>query len=192
MSSLRSPSADQLQQIHELNRLFLTFLQSAKREQLDGLEFPAAARGVLRTASRAQLDTIAEFPRALFRISLEDDAEGKTIDPLHGVSDALRYSLHLSIVLYARTFSRQSIYQARFLFGLESRAIAQLRSLQLTDLQRFAACPGFVACAFPTRGWLWVELFTETRPEARRQLALIALQPGLEQDWPTRRFAEVT
>jgi hypothetical protein len=185
MSSPRSPSADQLQQIYELNRLFLSFLQSVKREQLDDLQFPAAARGVLRAASRAQLDTITEFPRALFRIGL-DERSAETVDPLHGASDALRHSLHLSILLYARTFSRQSIYQARFLFGLESRVIAQLRSLKLTDLQRYAACSRLVTCAFAARGWLWVELFTETRPEARRQLALIALQPGLEHDWPPR------
>jgi hypothetical protein len=191
MSPPRSPSADQLQQIYELNRLFLTFLQSAKRERLDSLEFPAVARGVLRAASRAQLDTIGEFPRALFRISLDDDST-ETVDPLHDASDALRHSLHLSILLYARTFSRQSIYQARFLFGLESRAIARLRSLQLPDLQRFAARSRLVTCAFATRGWLWVELFTETRPEGRRQLALIALQPGLEEDWPARRLSQIT
>ena len=159
---------------------------------MEGLGFPAAARGVLRAASRTQLDTIAEFPRALFRISLDEDSETERVDPLHGASDALRHSLHLSILHYARTFSRQSVYQARFLFGLESRTIAQLRSLQLVDLQRFAARSRLVTCAFAARGWLWVELFTETRPEARRHLALIALQPGLEQDWPTRRAAHVT
>jgi hypothetical protein len=36
---------------------------------------------------------------------------------------------------------------------------------------------------------LWRNLLTDTRPESRRQLALVALQPRLPQNWPERRPA---
>ena len=90
------------------------------------------------------------------------------------------------------SFSPQIVYQPRLLLGLESRAIGELRSLQLTDLQHLALAPRLVLCAFPEREWLWVELLTEMRPEARRRLALIALQPGLAQEWPARRAAQAS
>jgi hypothetical protein len=57
----------------------------------------------------------------------------------------------------------------------------------LADLQQLARVPQLVLCAFAGRDWLWNELLTDARPEARRQLALIALQPGLARDWPARR-----
>jgi hypothetical protein len=98
----------------------------------------------------------------------------------------------LTILLCAWTFSRQSVYQARLLLGLDSRAIAELRSLPLTHLHQRALAPQLVACAFPACDWLWTELLEETRPEARRRLLMIALQPGLDHEWPLRRAALVS
>jgi len=186
--SSRSSGADHLAQVHELNRLFLTVLQSCVREKLDCFALPNGARSVLRSASGLLLDSIAEFPRALFQISLDDSAAGAYLAPKTRM-ETVRQSMNLTILLCAWTFSRQSVYQARFLLGMESRTIQQLRTLQLTDLQPLALAPQLVRCAFATREWLWIELLTETRPEVRRQLALIALQPGIEQEWPFKRSA---
>jgi hypothetical protein len=67
--------------------------------------------------------------------------------------------------------------------------IALLRSLALPDLGRLAAAADVVHCAFTDQDWLWHGILTDTRPESRRQLALVALQPGLPRDWPQRRPA---
>ena len=133
--SARRPSIDQLQHVYELNRLFLTFLQLALHDNRDCLDLPAGARDALRSAGSLELDSIAEFPRALFQIVLDEHAGAERINPLKSRLDSMRQSMNLTILLCAWTFSRQSVYQARFLLGLESRAIAALRSLQLTDLQ---------------------------------------------------------
>ena len=74
-----------------------------------------------------------------------------------------------------------------FRLGLPSRAMQRLRALQLKDLQDLVHAPGAVLCAFPDRPRLWSQILTETRPEARQQLALIALQPGLEHEWHGHR-----
>ena len=184
--------SDPLEQIHELNRLFLTVLQCCLQGKGDCLGLPAGARQALRSASGELLDVVAQFPRALFQITLREPAAQDARSPLRSPMEAARHSMNAMILLCAWTFSRQSVYQARFLLGLESRVIQQLRALQLTDVQRFSAAPQLVACAFANSEWLWIELLTETRPEARRQLALIALQPGLEREWPARRSAHAS
>jgi hypothetical protein len=188
----RRPTGEQFEQVHELNRVFLRFLQASVRDAADLLDLPAGAREPLSAASQPLLDAVAEFPRALFRLSLDPRASGGPREPLKTRAESLRHSVNLTILLCAWTFSRQSVYQARLLLGLESRTIAELRSLQLTSLQQLALGPRIVLCAFPAREWLWVELFKETRPEARRRLALIALQPGLEHEWPAKRAAQLS
>lgn len=183
----RTPGADPLEQVHELNRVLLTFLQTCAREGLDCLGLPEPARRRLRSAGAAELDAIACFPRALFEIRV---AGSSAVPPMRYTAqrvESLLQSMNLTILLGAWTLSRQSVYHARFLLGLDSAAIQQLRMLQLTDLQRLAFASDVVSCAFATRDWLWIELVSETRAEERRQLALVALQPGLEREWPMRR-----
>ena len=188
----RAPTAEQIEQVYELNRVFLRFLQSNVRDRFDALELPERARQPLVAASKTLLDSVAEFPQALFRLNLDARRAHAVRDARRTRAESMRHSVNLTILLCAWSFSRQTVYQARFLLGLESRAIAQLRSLQLTDLQHLALAPRLVLCAFPERDWLWVELLTETRPEARRRLTLIALQPGLEHEWPERRAAQLS
>jgi hypothetical protein len=185
--SLTPPSLDQLQQIHELNRLFLSYLQTTTRTDPGGLGLPERARASLGAASAESLAWIAEFPRAMFEIALDDAVRGEVVDPLRSREDAMRHALSLTILLCARSVSRQSPYQARLLLGLESREIQRLRSMQLADLQRLAHSPRLLRCAFGGRDWLWSELLTERRPEGRRHLALVALQPGVGREWPARR-----
>ena len=100
------------------------------------------------------------------------------------------HELALSILWAARQTSRQSPYQAQFLLGLGVAQIELLRSLALPDLgQAGRARRDVVHCAFTDQDWLWHGILTDTRPESRRQLALVALQPGLARDWPQRRPA---
>jgi hypothetical protein len=181
------PSLDQLAQVHELNRLFLAYLHATSRADRDCLGLPERARASLRESSVESLAAIAEFPRALFELDLDESPRVQAVDPLRGRDEAMRHSLGLTILLCAWTVSRQSPYQARLLLGLEAHAIQRLRALQLADLQRLAHSPRLLRCAFGGRDWLWSELLTETRPEGRRHLTLVALQPGVGREWPARR-----
>jgi hypothetical protein len=190
---LSNPSdLDPLQQVHELNRLFLKCLQDRVKDNLDCWGLPDAARLPLRRASPESIATIAVFPRALFDLTLDERSAGAAYDARRDRDDTARHALGLTVLLCAWTLSRQSAYQARLLLGLESRVIQRLRALQLGDLPRLAAVPSLVHCAFAGRDWIWSELVSETRPEARQHLALVALQPGIGRDWPTRRAARLS
>jgi len=184
------PSLDQLQLIHELNRLFLTFLQIRVRADAECLGLPELARPLLRRMSGDWLAAVAEFPRALFDLKIDERAT-QVRDPLRSRDDAARHALCLTILHCAWTLSRHSVYQARLLLALEPRTIQRLRAMQLGDLQHVAHSRELVHCAFAGRDWLWSELLIEPRPEVRQQLALIALQPGLPRDWPARRASRV-
>ncbi len=185
----RKQGLDHLEQVHELNRLFLAFLRSSASDGLDCLGLPERARSVLLAANSELLDQLANFPRALFRLAFDERVPQHAVDPLRSRYDSERYSLSLTILLCAWTVSKQSVYQARLLLGLGSRAMQQLRAMQLGEIQRLAHAPHLVLCAFPDRPWLWSQLLAETRPEGRQQLALIALQPGIDKEWPARRAA---
>jgi hypothetical protein len=185
------PDHDPLQQVHELNRLFLTHLQARARGDLDCCGLPDVVRVSLRRASAESIATIAVFPRALFDLALDARPGSAVRDPLQSHGDAAQHALALTILLCAWTLSRQSAYQARLLLGLETRTIQQLRTMQLSDMQPFAHSPQLLLCAFAGRDWIWSELVNETRPEARQHLALIALQPGVGREWPARRGLRV-
>ena len=180
---------EHLEPVHELNRLFLGFLQSRARVERDCLGLPATARPPLRAADGVLLDNIAQFPRALFQVRCDGVVGSGQELVAVGERDARYHDLALTILWAARQTSRQSPYQAQFLLGLGVAQIELLRSLALPDLARLAAASEVVHCAFTDQEWLWHGLLTDTRPESRRQLALVALQPGLVRDWPQRRSA---
>jgi hypothetical protein len=178
-----------LEPVHELNRSFLGFLQSRAQVERDCLGLPATARPPLRAADGLLLDHIAQFPRALFQVRCEGVVGvGQEVASV-GERDGRYHELALSILWAARQTSRQSPYQAQFLFGLGVLEIELLRSLALPALERLAAASNVVHCAFTGQHWLWHGILTDTRPESRRQLALVALQPGVARDWPQRRPA---
>ena len=180
---------EHLEPVHELNRSFLGFLQSRVRVERDCLGLPAPAHPPLRAADGTLLDNVAQFPHALFQVRCDSVAEvGQEVAAV-GERDARYHELALSILLAVRHTSRQSPYQAQFLFGLRVAQIELLRSLPLADVGRMAAAPAVVHCAFADQDRLWHGILTDTRPEARRALALVALQPGLPRDWPQRRPA---
>lgn len=181
---VRTAALDQLQQLNELNREFLGLLQSRVRQHRASLGLPPSVGLALAGATGAVLDGVASFPRALFLVPLE--SRGRR--PERGADfDEAEHDLCLSILLAARSSSRHSMYQARLWFGLDASQIERLCRSPLSDLQRLACEPGALQCSFRERAWFWPGLFATTRPELRRQLTLMALQPGVAVGWPPRR-----
>jgi hypothetical protein len=179
----RSAPLDQLQQVHELNRAFLGLLHSRALEHRRCLELPVSVRPTVANAVEGLLDSVACFPRALFELQLGLRAQPQKVVDF----DEAERELCLSILLAARSTTRYSAYQARFLFGLDARGLARLTAAPLADLQRVACIPGTLQCAFRERAWFWNGLLTATRPEVWRQLTLMALQPAIVPGWPQRR-----
>lgn len=177
---------DHLQHVQELNRVFLGLLQSRVREQRSCLGLPAVVLPPLRIASPELLDACARFPRALFRLALDSRSRVFLSTP-GGSYDEAEHDLCLSILLAMRHTSRHSGYQARLLLGLEAVEIEGLSALPLPNLQRLACAPGLLQCAFGECRWFWPALLTATRPEVRRQLVLMALQPRAQPTWPQRK-----
>jgi hypothetical protein len=180
---------DQLQHVHELNRAFLQLLQSRARHERPALGLPAALRPIVAAAGGSLLDGVAGFPRALFHLELSTPTRAGQAGPADRDDgfDEAEHDLSLLILLAARHTSRQSAYQARLLLGLAAADVERLCASQLADLQRLACVSGVLRCAFRERQWFWQGLFTTTRPELRRQITLMALQPGIAIGWPRRR-----
>ena len=183
---LKTGALDQLHQVHELNRAFLGLLQSRVREGRSALELPTPAHAALAAAGGPLLEGVASFPRALFRVILGARPWPACADDAADFDEA-EHHLCLSVLFAARHTSRHSGYQARLLFGLDPADVERLRASSLSDMQQHACSPGVLKCAFGERAWFWQQLFTTTRPELRRQLTLIALQPSLAAGWPQRR-----
>ena len=179
----KTAALDQLQQVHELNRAFLGLLQSRVRQQRACLDLPPGVRAEIAGASGGLLDNLACFPRTLFDLKF-----GTRAQPPCGMDfDEAERELCLSILLAARSTCRASASQARLLFGLDAAGTQRFAAAALSDLQQVACVPGTLQCAFRERTWFWHGLLTATRPELRRQLTLMALQPAIVLGWPQRR-----
>jgi len=188
---LKTGALDQLHQVHELNRAFLGLLQSRLLDRRSCLGLPAPAHAVVAAAAGPLLDGVAVFPRTLFRLGLGARPWPACADDAADFDEA-EHDLCLSILFAARHTSRHSGYQARLLFGLEPEAVERLRDSRLAELQQHACGPGVLKCAFAEHRSFWQQLFTTTRPELRRQLTLMALQPSLAIAWPQRRPPHAT
>jgi hypothetical protein len=183
---LKTGALDQLHQVHELNRALLGLLQSRLRDRRSCLGLPARAHAAVAAAGGPLLEGVAAFPRALFRLGLEGRAWPECADDPADFDEA-EHHLCLSILFAARHTSRHSGFQARLLFGLAVADVERLQVSPLAELQQLACAPGMLKCAFAEHYWFWQQLFTATRPELRRQLTLMALQPSLAIAWPQRR-----
>lgn len=189
----RLETPDPVERIHELNRLFLNSLKASDSDALATAGFPVEALPALRSAEPGQIEAAAEFPRALFDLGIEPGSEpGLELAAAHASGPSARHVsvedtlsgpgevLRLTIVYCAWSTSCESTYHARLFFGLESAVIHTLRTTALSALPRLALRRARVRCAFPDAARLWQELLLETRPEARRQLMLVALQPPVK------------
>jgi hypothetical protein len=182
---LQPGALDQLHQVHELNRAFLGLLQSRVRQRRPCLGLPPSAQPALAAAGTPLLEGVAAFPRALFQLQIGGAAQPTRLDG--DELDESEHDLCFSILFAARQSSRASAYQARLLFGLDPADVERLRGAALGGLQQLAAVPGVLECAYRDQAWFWHGLITATRPELRRQLMLMALQPRVAAAWPQRR-----
>jgi hypothetical protein len=176
--------SDAFDQVQEANRLFLRWLQTLDDAGLGRIRFPLLAAKELRAADTAAIARLAEFPRALFRLRFAHRMDG-TLRPgvvadvdltPFATADAARV-LALTILYSAWSISRDSTYRGRLLFGLTPREMHALRTTPLSDLPAIALTSLKLECAFGDAAWLWQRLLAEIRPEVRRQLVLVALQP---------------
>jgi hypothetical protein len=123
---------------------------------------------------------LAAFPRALFQVHVPHGRAARIADMQADDVDVSRYVLQVTILHSAWTLSRRNPYLAQLLLGLDGDDVRALRLLDLADLPAHCAARETVVCAFAQYAWLWEKLLTESRPEARRQLLLIALQPRVD------------
>lgn len=179
MSSLANDHQD-LEEILELNRLFLRYLKQRLETQGRALDLPQTVASAIRAASVDTLDAAAEFPRALFALHLDAWIPWRLMDPEPSHDDASYQALQLTILHSAWSIARRSRYVARLFLGLSLSEIKRLSATPLGELHSAALGNELVHCAFSTADWLWTGLLTETAPERRRQLRLLALQPNME------------
>ena len=182
---LESPAADEFAEIRALNRLFVEFLADRARRGGRCLGLSRAAESALRAAEPRSLAALAAFPRALFQVHVPRGRATRVADIQAATVDVSRYVLQVTILHSAWTLSRRNPYLARLLLGLEDHDVRDLRTLDLADIPAYCATGETVVCAFAQYGWLWQKLLTEGRPEARRQLLLIALQPRIDTHTPS-------
>jgi len=168
---------EHLELVCEMNRLFLGFLQGRARRGADCLGLAEPIRGLLCSASEAQLDRAAELPRALFHLNIDVDAAAEAPPGQTSGELIALYSLQSKLLLSARNLSRQNAHLARAFLGLPARTLIRLRGLVLMDLANLAEAACLVAAGFNEEPWLWRELLCSENPTEQRRLRLIALQP---------------
>jgi hypothetical protein len=178
---LESTAADDdFAEIRALNRLFVDFLAARARRGDSCLGLNRAAATALRAAEPGSLEALAAFPRALFQVHVPHGSAARIANIQTATVDVSRYVMQVTILHSAWTLSRRNPYLARLLLGLEDHDVRGLRTLDLADIPAYCAAGERVVCAFAQYAWLWRKLLTENRPEARRQLLLIALQPRVD------------
>lgn len=171
------PHVYELEELGELNRLFLGFLKKNAARNRDCLGLAAAAAGVLKAAPEERLASAADVPQALFRLRIDSRLVASTVEFERAVAEPVAYALRLTLLHSAWNMSRSSDYKARLLLGLTPQQVRALRVTPLSQLPALAHLDGLVSCAFGRSVWLWRRLLTETRPEMKRYLLLVVLQP---------------
>jgi len=180
----QAPYPHELDEIRELNHLFLIMLQQLAQTQVQtrgqclGLDTAIARR--LRSAPPAVLQGMAAYPRALFSLNL-DPPEGP-VSGFEDTGDALeraRLALTLTLALTAWNMSRQRGFQARMFLGLSAAEVRRLRAMPLLEVQRLGARPGLVSCAFPGATSVWATLLRHAARGLPPALRLVGLQPNL-------------
>ncbi len=131
--------AAHLQQIHELNTLFLN-LVSQPPAQTKGLS--GRAQRLVAGLSEGRRRSLAALPRALFQLDLPHKAgRADSAEPTH----ALR-AFALTALLVAFNMLRDSAFAARVLFAGSDAALDLLADSQLTQLIEYSTRSGLIIC----------------------------------------------
>ena len=179
--SIESREFEGLDHVRELNRLFLSFLHTRAHERRDCLGLNATTVATLRSASGEILDRLADHPCALFRLKL-DALRPQVAEAGRVQADPAQFSLQAGILNGVWHLVRRSSYSARLFLAMSDADVCLLRAMPLLDLSRLALSADLIDCAFRESEWMWAELLTETRPEYRRYLLLVGMQPNLGKD----------
>jgi len=175
------PDSDQLEEIHELNLLFLIYLRSCSREGADCLGIPPGIAARLRELSITALQAMSDFPRSLFHVDLHNISAAREHFELPRTAlEQSRLALTLTVLHSAWNMSRNREFQARMFLRLSANATRRLRTIPLSELPLLAAAPGRLTCAFPGARALWSALISRTETEMPRALRMIALHPDAE------------
>jgi hypothetical protein len=168
-----------LELIHEMNRLFLSFLQDRAKRGCACLGLPASIGALLRAASDVQLDRAASLPHALFSLDLDLELRTTADAPVPRTSpEAIAlYCLQISLLQSARNLCRANSHLAQTFLRLPARTLIQLRCLALIELTGVAATSRLACASFADEAWLWRKILSTGAPEDQRRLRLIALQP---------------
>ncbi|MGD8808093.1 MAG: hypothetical protein PVG24_00740 [Gammaproteobacteria bacterium] len=168
---------EHLELIHEMNRLFLSFLHARAKRRRDCLGLAAPVCELLRAASEEQLDRAAALPRALFRLDIDLEASaGANMESDPGERIAL-FSLQSALLLNARHLSRRNAHLAQAFLGIGTQTLIRLRSLVLLELANIAKTARLVAASFDDEPWLWRDLLCSESEPAQRRIRLLAMQP---------------
>lgn len=182
----QAPYPHELDEIRELNHLFLIMLQqlaqtqaqTQSRAQCLGLDTSIARR--LRSAAPAVLLGMAAYPRALFSLNLNPpESPGSDFEATGDALERARLALTLTLALTAWNMSRQRGFQARMFLGLTAAEVRRLRAMPLLEVQRLGARPGLVSCAFPGATSIWATLLRHAARGLPPALRLVGLQPHL-------------
>jgi hypothetical protein len=177
--SPQDASIPALDEVCQLNRVFLAYLRANPETGREHFGLSPRAAKVLAEASLEEIDRAADFPRALFELSLPPSTAGQVMDPLGLARESGRRVLKLTLLQSAWHLSRVSGYAARLLMRLKDGDIRRLRTSAIDDILMMSLADNVVHTAFNQLDWIWNELLTETRPEHRRRLLLIGFQPDL-------------
>lgn len=171
------PSGLALEEIRQANQLFLEFLRVRPGIATAHFGLSPAASELLGRATPAQLGRAADFPRALFRLCLPDPATVRAAAPIDLDRGSGRCVLQVALLQAAWNLCRTSGYSARLLLRLPDEDIRRLRGAELREILQLAHGNQVLRAAFDELDWIWRQLLTESRPEQRRRLLLIGLQP---------------
>jgi len=175
------PDSDQLEELQELNLLFLIYLRSCAREGGDCLGIPTGTAARLRELSMTALQAMSDFPRSLFNVELHNiSAAREHFELPHTALEQSRQALTLTVLHSAWNMSRNREFQARMFLRLSATETRRLRTIPLSELPLLAARPGRLTCAFPGARALWITLISRTETEMPRALRMIALHPDAE------------
>ena len=166
-----------IDEVRQSNRLFLGYLRSRPDIAAAHFGLPAAAAELLRQATAEQVDQAANFPRALFRVTLPAVEPNVVMDSLSLAHESGLRILQLALLLNAWNLSRTSGYSARLLLRLDDTTIRRFRESEMEGILEMSRGAAVVRAAYDDLGWIWQELIVEARPERRQRLLLLGLQP---------------
>lgn len=183
--------ADWLEEIHELNRLFLSYVRARADAGQPCLGLPPRVARRLREACPKTLDRVADLPTALFQLRVESTDGSRGLAEPKRPLEQMHLSLALTILNSAWHLARSRPFEARMFLHLSARQLRDLRATPLARLPALAGAPGVLSCAFAHGGLTWPALMRHGEPDKSRMLILIALQPELSASNPQPRQADL-